>query len=52
MKNKITKEKRVIDLNVLTTSLDGVHKQVLLEALNAVLINFLCGNLQKKLQIV
>jgi hypothetical protein len=34
MKNKITKEKRVIDLNVLTTSLDGAHKQVLLEALN------------------
>lgn len=34
MKNKATKEKRVIDLNMLTTSLDDAHKQALLEALN------------------
>ncbi len=34
MKNKSTKEKRVIDLNMLTASLDDAHKQTLLEALN------------------
>ncbi len=34
MKNKVTKEKRVIDFNMLTASLDNANKQTLLEALN------------------
>ena len=33
MKNKSTKEKRVIDLNMLTVSFDDAHKQTILEAL-------------------